>query len=1193
MLLKKLELFGFKSFADKTCFEFGEGINGIVGPNGCGKSNVVDAFKWVLGEQRAKSLRGNEMLDVVFSGTNSRPSMGYAEASLVFLNDKGLLPVEYNEVCITRRLYVAGESEYLINKQPCRLKDIKELFLGTGVGGSCYSIMEQGKIESLLQVNPQERRFVFEEAAGISKYKTKKRESMLKLEKVEQNLLRVNDIIEEVQKQLRSIKLQASKARKYNERVVRLKELRIKLSLKKYKTFKDKRAVAQEQIQQEERQCQEALSIIEELKEERDRLQSSINEIASSLEKSLLNMASLTAKITSSHDKIGFNHNAIEELNIQKSKYERSIDVLKNKIEHAESGICDLNLDLEKIQAALTDGNSGLSTKETALKQFEYEYDVLQQQIEENKKQVIDMLHKGSSLQNEVGSLSAERDTIGNRRSKLLKRQEEVSSDLERIEFERRNLTEQRNMVLGKIEGLEQSLVGTNEQIKVLNSEIQSVGDGINSLQQLKSRKESRLETLEDLEKRFEGVSSGVQVVLEESGKDDGKISGVHGMIADLIKVDTAYVPAIEAVLGDRAQIIVANSIKDVVQSSDFLKEQDKGFVKFLPLEDISTENSHEPVDINAPGIVGRAVDLVKSEDRFKTLVGYIFRDTIVVEDFDTALRLSGDKCGAKFIVTLKGEVVEPGGTILVGQGNMTIGLISRKTELESIKLELAKILEEIATRLSEKEIKESEVVHLAQNVDEFKSGIDAENVIKVSQDNNLQKEEFKNVELNDERVVNESEIQEINEHIESINQREVNLNNEIVTLNDQRKVLEDQVVVLDNDRVNKESGKGNVQNEITELKIVLAQKEERKGNVITSLEKIGKELYENKEELTAAHSEIENCREKTVTSENMITELNRTLEGLQVDKVALDEESLRLKKEQSVCSGQLTEKRRQVDEYDEEYKGREHVINELRLKENEFKIKITDLEERIHDDYQVELSTFAMEHGEEDAESLDWENVSREIEELRSKVDRMGNVNLEAIHEQTELEEREAHLSAQMEDLQTSEKALQDIINKINITSRELFEKTFKEIRSHFHELFRKLFGGGRADIILEEGVDILDAGIDIIAQPPGKDLKSIMLFSGGEKVMTTIALLFAIFQSKPSPFCLLDEVDAALDENNIKRFIQILKEFATESQFVVITHSKQTMTVADVLYGVTMEEAGVSKKISVKFEEVERQVA
>ena len=400
-------------------------------------------------------------------------------------------------------------------------------------------------------------------------------------------------------------------------------------------------------------------------------------------------------------------------------------------------------------------------------------------------------------------------------------------------------------------------------------------------------------------------------------------------------------------------------------------------------------------------------------------------------------------------------------------------------------------------------------------------------------------------------------------------------------------------MVVLDNDRIHKESGKVNVQNEITELKVVLAQKEERKDNVIASIEKLKKELHENKEELTITYSEIRSCREKTVKSENMIADLNKMLEDLQSEKVAMEREGVRLGEEQSVCNGHLTEKSRQVDEYNEEYKNHEHVINDLRLKENEFKIKITDLEERIRDDYQVELSAFAMEHREEDAESLDWENVSREIDQLKGKVDKMGNVNLEAIHEQTELEGRESHLAGQMEDLQTSEKDLKDIINKINVTSRELFEKTFQEIRSHFHELFRKLFGGGRADIILEEGVDILDAGIDIIAQPPGKDLKSIMLFSGGEKVMTTIALLFAIFQSKPSPFCILDEVDAALDENNIKRFIQILKEFAMDSQFVVITHSKQSMSVADVLYGVTMEEAGVSKKISVKFEEVERQVA
>jgi len=1193
MLLKKLELFGFKSFSDRTCFEFERGINGIVGPNGCGKSNVVDAFKWILGEQSAKSLRGNEMIDVVFNGTNTRPAMGYAEASLTFLNDRDLLPVEYEEVCIARRLYTSGESEYLINKQICRLKDIKELFLGTGVGGSCYSLIEQGKVDTLLQANAQERRFVFEEAAGISKYKTKKRETMLKLEKVGQNLLRLNDIIEEVQKQLRSIKLQAAKARKYNERVARLKELRIKLSLKKYKMFKDERSIAQEQIKQVEHQCQEILSNIKEIEIERDNLQSRMNELASGLEQAQINMTNLDAKITNTHDKIGFNHKTIEDLNIQRGKYEKYIDVLKGKTKEAESGVCNLEQDLERIQQDLLEGNSNLSTNETELKQYLYECDILQQQIDENKKQVIDLLHRGSSLQNEVGSLSAERDTIGNRKTKLLRRQEEISSELERIEYEKQDLTDQRNRVLNNIEDLEVSLFGTTEQVNVLNAEIQTVDISINSQQQLRGRKESRLETLEDLEKRFEGVSSGVQAVLEESRKDNGLINGIHGMVADLIKVDTAYVAAIEAVLGDRAQIIVADSIKEIIRAFCFLKEHDKGHVKFLPLADVRVEASGTFIDLNTPGVVGRAVDLIKSNDSFSKLVEYIFNGTVVVENFDTALRLSCNGSGVKCFVTLDGEVVEPGGTILVGKGSMQIGLISRKNELENIKSELTGILEGIESCLEEKRNKENEVKSLISKTDEFKRGIDAENVVRVSKENNLQKEEFKVFELNDEITVNESEINEIKEHVENINQREVKLNNEIAALNDQRKILEEQVVVSGNEKRQKETSKINVQSKITELKVVIAQKEERKDNINASIENLKRELQNNSEDLQSTYSEIENCREKITEGENEITDLNKLLEELQTEKNVLDKDVVDLREKQSICNGQLAETNRQIEEYSEEYRSQEQGVNELRLKENEFRVKIADLEERIRDDYQVELSAFALEHGEEDSESIDWESVPREIDELKGKIDKMGNVNLEAIHEQAELEERDVHLMGQMEDLQKAEKALKDIINKINITSRELFEKTFNEVRIHFHELFRKMFSGGRADIILEEGVDILDAGIDIVAQPPGKELKSIMLFSGGEKVMTTIALLFAIFQSKPSPFCILDEVDAALDENNIGRFTQILKEFARVSQFVIITHSKQTMTIADVIYGVTMEEPGVSKKISVKFEEAQRQVA
>jgi len=584
---------------------------------------------------------------------------------------------------------------------------------------------------------------------------------------------------------------------------------------------------------------------------------------------------------------------------------------------------------------------------------------------------------------------------------------------------------------------------------------------------------------------------------------------------------------------------------------------------------------------------------LIKSKDGFSSFVEYIFKDTIVVEDFDTALRLSGNSSGVKWFVTLNGEVIEPGGTILVGKGNMQIGLISRKTELENIKLELTRIEEEIKAYADRKRIKGNEVEDLVCKADEFKREIDAENVVKVSKENNLQKEEFKVVELSDEIDVNESEINEINEHIENINLRERKLSNEIAILNDQRKVLEYHVVVSDNEKIQKEASRANIQNEITELKVAMAQKEERKDNINTSIGKLKRELQGNKEDLTSTYSEIKSCQEKTVESEKGITDLNKLLEELQAEKISLEKDIVSLKEKQSICNVQLTETSRQIDEYNGEYKTHEQVINNLRLKENEFKIKIADLEERIRDDYKVELSEFTLEHGEEDNELIDWESVPLEIDELKGKIDRMGNVNLEAINEQTELEAREVHLMGQMEDLQKAEKALKDIINKINITSRELFEKTFNEVRIHFHELFRKLFGGGRADIILEEGVDILDAGIDIVAQPPGKELKSIMLFSGGEKVMTTIALLFAIFQSKPSPFCILDEVDAALDENNINRFIQILKEFAKYSQFVIITHSKQTMSIADVLYGVTMEEAGVSKKISVKFEEAARQVA
>jgi chromosome segregation protein len=546
-----------------------------------------------------------------------------------------------------------------------------------------------------------------------------------------------------------------------------------------------------------------------------------------------------------------------------------------------------------------------------------------------------------------------------------------------------------------------------------------------------------------------------------------------------------------------------------------------------------------------------------------------------------------------KCIATRAGEVVQPGGTILVGSSDMQIGLISRKMELESVYSELDKVKNDIEHYVRKKEVITQERENLRQELNEITEEIDSKKMLKVSHENDLQKREFKAVELQDEQDINESEIYEINEQVENINEKEEKLSDEIRRLNDQRKDLESQVVISDSAKGEKENLKSQLQEELTEIKVVIAQKEERRDNIGISLENLEGELQRNREELTLSYNEVEACSGKVTEGEGEIVRNNTVIEELKSERVSLENSIKELRIKQNEFVEQLTDTNREIEEYSKEQKNQELKINELRMKENEYKIKLAGLEERIREDYHVELSQFATENQEEDDESIDWDSVSLEIDQLKGKVERMGSVNLEAIQELEELENREAHLLNQREDLETSENTLKDIIKKINLTSRELFEKTFNDIKNNFRVIFRKLFGGGKADIILEEGVDILDAGIEIVAQPPGKELSSITLFSGGEKVMTTIALLFAIFQSKPSPFCILDEVDAALDENNINRFAMILKEFTSLSDFLVITHNKRTMSVADVIYGITMEEAGVSKKISVKFKEDIKQVA
>ena len=1208
MKLKKLELFGFKSFAEKTEILFEDGITVIVGPNGCGKSNVIDAVKWVLGEQSVKSLRGNEMADVIFNGTDKRPSLGYAEVSLTIQNNKGLLPLEYTEVCITRRLYTSGESEYLVNKQASRLKDIRELFLDTGFSANAYSVIEQGNVEALLQADSHERRFLFEEAAGISKFKARKKSALSKLEHVEQNLLRVADIIEELQKQLRSVKIQASRARKFQEYIEHLKKLKVGLSLRNYRDLKSKKASVSEQIGQIEEQGKKMVTEIGELEMQIHEVEDAIEQLNQQLAQMQTDMVNLGSQISNNQDKVKYNHERIKELDTQREKYIEQQKSLENKVLETNNKIAETKALLNALEQEISRLVEVQKTKETEQKQIVFECDLLYQGIEEKKSEVISILQKESSLQNEIGSLTTENDALKSRKMRLAKRQEEIQTFVETLISKHHETTNEKNTLTEEFNSLDQKLSASKGRIQELVTTIRTLDEQINQQKQLQSSKTSRHEVLMDYEMRLEGVGAGAMAILEDAKKNDASVKGIQGMVADLLKVDLPYALAIETALGERVQGIVTDTTDNAVQALTFLQKNQKGHAIFFPLDRISGHATVPEEILQKPDVVGIASKLINSTEEVCKVIGVFLNNTIVVKNLNAALFLNGHSRTVR-CVTLDGDLLEPEGTISGGKRQGQVGIISRKSELKKIEEELAQIRQTLEKLEHDKRILIDELTGLEVETAQLAKRIDQVNIQRISKDNELTQNERKQEELVAEKKINANEMEEIHVELEKACEREKVLQDELRHLGEQHRQLEQQVEESSMLVKEKEQLKKNVQDEITTLKVGLAQRQEKRDGLSNVLNKLQVELCEMQEQIQYIINESQNCQQKKQKAEEEIKQLEILINEFQAKKVALEETIDSLKTDREEHDLKVMELNTSLEEKRADLKQTEQQLQELKLKENECQIRILNLEERVSEEYQLDLSNLDATTGEINlelmtttpAETADaatppvdfWEAVSKEIEEYQGKIERLGNVNLEAIKEQDELEIRETFLVNQRDDLAKSKDALQNLIQKINHTSRELFEKVFSDIRQNFQAMFRKLFGGGKADVILEENVDMLEAGIEIVAQPPNKELRSITLLSGGEKVMTTVALLFAVFQSKPSPFCILDEVDAALDENNINRFTHILKEFTNDTQFLVITHNKVTMGVANVLYGITMQEPGVSKQVAVKFEDIERKVA
>jgi len=1186
MRLEKIILNGFKSFADTTEFVFDSPITAIVGPNGCGKSNVVDAVKWVLGEQSVKSLRSGQMADVIFSGSSSRKPLGAAEVSLFISNLDGVgtqqLPIEADEVQVSRKIYKSGESEYRINNKICRLKDIRELFMDTGVGTRAYSILEQGQIEHLVSASKTDRRFIFEEAAGISKYKAHKKEALRKLEYTEQNLLRLADILGEVAKRLRSVKLQAGKARNYLQYTQRLKELQVNYSLVEYaknRTQIGEKETALEQLgEQFERLAAEVArqdARISKLGEEIIETEHKLNQTGNQL-------VSVQSKIEQRFQRIEFLKARISELQQRKRSAGEKVEKLQQQKSVFEEDSAQYKTELASCEKMLEEKSQLASQIQKAIEEINAECGSLEADLEDEKSGIIDIVRRTAQLHNEIQSISVYRSNLSSQKDRLAGRAETAHAELEKLLTEKAQYNARLSDIEKVLSELEESLESKRKETDELNAAAAADNKRLAHSKETLSALSSELTILTDMEKRCEGLKAGVTNILQSRSTNDKKLDYVEGVLAEIIAADVEYANAVEAALEGQTDALVINSTSRMLADTETIEKLD-GRVNFICLDKI--EPFVDKKDLSKfPFVKGRLVEFVKFDSKYAPLVWKLLGKTVVADSLDAAAELAGTMGDGYKFVTLKGEFLDATGMIKLGPLGKATGLISRKSRLRQLQETIANITSEIAA-LEDQIAKNSRASeHLTKLRKDLRTATYEANTEKMQVSSKLTVYEQNIKRLREEEPLIAGEIDLLEEQKLESAQKEYDSKQKLQELEAVNSERSAHIKELEAKYAEQKQQQETLTNKLTDLKIALGQIAEQSKALKQIIVSLQSQMRENQTATEAAQAEIQSSSEQLTEAARDILNCEAAVSELFVEKEKNQEDSRLLHKEIE----KLLEERKQTEELIRlrrtEKSQTEEKINELKIELGQLEVRQQDLVERVQNELQIDLSKAYENYRQQE---VDWEKVKEEIAELRGKIERLGNVNIDSIDEQESLEKRHNFLSSQVEDLNTSRAQLQQLIHRLNRKSREKFRETFEEIRVHFQEIFRKLFGGGRADIVLEDAEDILEAGIEVIARPPGKETRSISLLSGGEKSLTAIALLFAVFKAKPSPFCFLDEVDAALDEANNERFNMLVQEFQKDSQFIIITHAKRTMSIADVLVGITMQTRGVSKKISVRFGE------
>ncbi|MBN2584145.1 MAG: chromosome segregation protein SMC [Planctomycetes bacterium] len=1184
MQIRKLEVHGFKSFADRTEFVFDEGVTCIIGPNGCGKSNVVDAVKWILGEQSAKSLRGHEMSDVIFNGSANRHSLGFAEATLTFNNESRRLPIDAAEVSVTRRLYRSGESEYMINRKLCRLKDIRDVFMDTGVGLNAYSLIEQGKVDILLQSNPQQRRAVFEEAAGISKYKAKKKEAVRKLERSEQNLLRLNDIIDEVERRLRSVKYQAGKARNWQAYTQRLKELRITHALNEYHKLTGSRKSLQDRLDAEHDEQLQRQGRLSGLDAERSRMETSLIELDDALRAVDNELMDIRGQISAADDQVTFNRTRIEEWQRTQDRDRKRIADLDQRIRESTAKIAAESGAAGEVQQQLVALREQLAEADRVLVASQQQARQAAADLDTEKSRVMDLVHETSQVRNDISSLDLRQENLVASRERLSRRLDEIAEQLQRLAEQMGAIDSELADLDSTIERDRQRLQVKKEMATELNTEAESTATDLSAAKETRSGLLSRRELLEDLERRGEGVEEGVRRILDLSR--EGRLDGVRGIVAELIRVDHRYATIIEAALGDAEQYVVIDRRQTILDSLESFEDALESRAGFLPLDSLRRPAQGLGATSFA-GVVGRAVDLVEAAEEVRPAVEALLGNTMVVENLTVAMELAGTSLAGMRFVTMAGETLEADGSLRLGRLTAKAGLISRKSELRALQSQVEEVQERIA-RLEERNKDIVQRIHeLDDEQQELRSVIYDASTTRV--DLLAQKRRLSETAegLRGEQPVVRSETENLDRQLCELADRRTQAAARLDGLEQEATTRRQRVETLTQSVSMAESERTQLQERQTQQRIEVAKVEEQYRGLTDRLSHLQSALDDATRQRDEAQQEMAVCGQRTREAERTILGQESLIARLFLSKEEAARRSRDLDARRQDGRRQATAFQEQTRQLQGELHEIEQRLHEIDVEAHECQMKMQSLCDRIRDDFDLDLQQHYESYS---PEQVDWDAIEDEIQQLRGKIERLGAVNLEAIQEQDDLETRATFLQTQRADLEEARGKLDALIERINTESITRFNATFAQVRENFQTLFRKLFGGGKADIVLLEPEDVLESGIEIVARPPGKEPCSISLLSGGEKAMTAVALLMAVFRSKPSPFCILDEVDAPLDEANNERFNSVILDFVKDSQFIVITHSKRTMAVGDVLYGVTMQEPGVSKKISVRFADLHK---